>query len=625
MKKLMSVILCVFMTLALSVNMFAAAAPTTPTWTRETTYKVDISDPAVSTQLVSAGDTFSVSFRLNSNAFVTVSDGTNEYATNPFWDNSAKMSVTVGGAGFTLAGSLAEQQVSAGPNVISILTDKNMEEGRHQLTLTVTCTPRDGSPVTATQTFNIDIEASSVELDEDPEAPAFTMTGASIPEGKGKSNLSTKLSVSFKNTGLVDVTDVKATISNLGELVLNTYTDTVELGDVASGDTFKVTFPIKFPEYPTAQTTAVITLTYKDGLGNEYTTPYNVFLQAKAKEKPQEVGEKTLKPKVIVSNYSVDVEKIVSGEEFTLTFVLKNTSHDKDVMNMTVDVNTSSSGSSGSSGQGSQPETVFSPIDGTTSFYTEKLDKDGEIEYTIKLKTSASAGAKSYPIDINYEFEYDLGGTYGDGADSMTINLPVTQPIKFELMEWTPPTECPIDGTTISFQYINKSKNTMNNLAVSVIGDFTMSTQFIGSLEASMMDFFNGTIVPVEGAKVGDTLKGTLLFTFEDASSNEQKVEYPIEATITESMGGAGGAPGMMGGGDMMFDPGMGGEMVEPGPGMPGGDMPVDGEGTEGGMSPILKWGLIIGVPVVVLIVIIIIVVAVKKRKAKLLEDDDDE
>jgi len=68
----------------------------------------------------------------------------------------------------------------------------------------------------------------------------------------------------------------------------------------------------------------------------------------------------------------------------------------------------------------------------------------------------------------------------------------------------------------------------------------------------------------------------------------------------------------------------VGGDMMEPG--MPGGEMPVDGEGVDqGGMSPALKWGLIIGVPVVVLIVIIIIVVAVKKRKAKLLEDDDDE
>ena len=406
---------------------------------------------------------------------------------------------------------------------------------------------------------------------------------------------------------------------------MNTYTDTVEIGDVARGDTFKATFPIKFPEYPTAQTTTVVTLKYKDGLGNEYSTDYNVFLQAKAKEKPQEVGEKTLEPKVIVSNYSVDVEKIVSGEEFTLTFVLKNTSHDKDVMNMTVDVNTSSSGSSGSGGQGSTPETVFSPIDGTTSFYTERLDKDGEIEYVIKLKTSASAGAKSYPIQIEYDFQYEANESYvSSNGNSMTINLPVTQPIKFELMEWNPPTECPIDGTAISFQYFNKSKNPMTNLAVSVEGDFTMSTQYVGTLNASSYDFFNGTIVPAEGAKVGDTKKGLLVFTFEDASSNEQRVEYPIEATITEAAGGAQGDPGMMGG-DMAFDPGMvGGDMMEPG--MPGGEMPVDGEGVDqGGMSPALKWGLIIGVPVVVLIVIIIIVVAVKKRKAKLLEDDDDE
>ncbi len=626
MKKIMSVFMCVVMAFALAVNVFAAENPSTQMPVPKTSYSVEINNPAVSTQQVLAGETFNVSFRLDSNAYVSFTDSAgNEYPGSVYWDNNAKMSVTVSGTGFTLAGSLAEQQVVRGLNSITVLSDKNMEEGRHQLVMTVTCTPKDGAPVSATQTFNIDVEASFIEIDDgNPIVPKITMTGASIPEGRGKSNLSTKLSVSFKNSGDIDITDVTATISAFNDLSLNTYTDTVQLGSLAVGDTAKATFPVKFPEYPAGQSSAMVTLKYKDALGKEYSTDYNVFIQTREKEKPEVTGEKSLEPKVIVSNYTVDVEKIISGEQFTLTFVLKNTSHDKDVMNMTVDVNTSSSGSSGSNGQNSAPETVFSPIDGTTSFYTEKLEKDGEIEYTIKLKTSASAGAKSYPIQIEYDFQYEANESYtSSNGNSMTINLPVTQPIKFELMEWNPPTECPIDGTAISFQYFNKSKNPMTNLAVSVEGDFTMSTQYVGTLNASSYDFFSGTIVPVEGSNVGDTKKGVLVFTFEDASSNEQRVEYPIEAVITEAAGNVGGDPGMMGG-DMAFDPGMmGGDMMDPG--MMGGDMPANGDGAEGGMSPALKWGLIIGVPVVVLIVIIIIVVVVKKRKARLLDDDDDE
>ena len=144
MKKIMSVFMCVIMALTLAVNMFAAEGATV-TWTRRTTYAVDIVNPVVSSQQVMAGDTFNVSFRLDSNAFITMSDGTNDYQGYAFWDNSAKMSATVSGAGFTLAGSLAEQDVSAGNNIISVLADKNMEEGRHQLVLTVTCTPKDGA------------------------------------------------------------------------------------------------------------------------------------------------------------------------------------------------------------------------------------------------------------------------------------------------------------------------------------------------------------------------------------------------------------------------------------------------------------------------------------------------
>ena len=615
MKKLLAVVLCLLVAMGtLSANMFAAQNTDTDTDDTPSTpqtpvvvidHDVSILNPTVSAQTINAGDVFYIGFTLNGNSTLTY-DG----YTNPFhWDSSVRTTVSVSGNGFTLAGSLAEQELFNGYNSVAILSDESLETGRYTVTLTVTC----GS-ATDSRSFNIDVENSTVTLDESKDVPSFILAGASIPQGKGSSKLSTTLDINLKNPTNFRASDVEVTLSNLGDLVLNTYTDTVSIGDVAGGETVKASFPIIFPEYPAAQSSVMVTVTYKDNAGAEHTDSFNVFLQAKEKDKDSApVDTSTLTPKVIVSNYSTDVEKIVSGDEFVLTFVLKNTSLDKDVKNMTVDVIPGSDGSSGSSNGA-----IFSPIDGTTSFYTAQLDKDGELEYSIKLKTSASAGARSYPITIRYSFEYENSGQYAQGNGSMDINLPVTQPIKFELMEWYPPTECyGADGCTISFQYFNKSKNPMTNLAVSVEGDFSMPTQYVGTLAASSYDFFSGTIIPNDPSAVGETKTAILVFTFEDASSNEQRVEYPFDVLICESMATD---PGM--GGDVIGGDGMGGDIaVDPGmPGM-GEEIPA-----EGGMPNWAKYLLYVGVPVIAVAVIIVVVIVVKKRKAaKVLEDDDDE
>lgn len=613
MKKLLAVVLCLLVAMGtLSANMFAAQNTDTDTDDTPSTpqtpvvvidHDVSILNPTVSAQTINAGDVFYIGFTLNGNSTLTY-DG----YTNPFhWDSSVRTTVSVSGNGFTLAGSLAEQELFNGYNSVAILSDESLETGRYTVTLTVTC----GS-ATDSRSFNIDVENSTVTLDESKDVPSFILAGASIPQGKGKSELSTKLNIELKNPTNYTARDVEVSISNLGDIVLNTYTDTVSMGNVAGNGSVTASFPIIFPEFPTAQSTVTVTVKYKDAAGNESTQSYNVFIQSDVNESEASSGA-FLTPKVIVSNYTTDVENIVSGEEFELTFVLKNTSPDKDLLNMTVKVNLNSSTT------GTSSEAVFSPIDGTTSFYTAKLDKNGELEYSIKLKTSASAGAKTYPIEISYEFQYEdgKGGYTSSPLENIEINLPVTQPIKFELMEWYPPTECyGADGCTISFQYFNKSKNPMTNLAVSVEGDFSMPTQYVGTLAASSYDFFSGTIIPNDPSAVGETKTAILVFTFEDASSNEQRVEYPFDVLICESMATD---PGM--GGDVIGGDGMGGDIAVD-PGMPG----MTDDTVSEGLPTWAKYLIYIGAPVLVIAVIVVIVVVVKKkRKAALLADDDDD
>lgn len=584
----------------LNIDVVGRTDPITP----EDNGEVYLSVTSVPNGSVTAGESFNVGFTSNIGGIYSYNYGY----------GYGRGTVTVSGTGFSLAGSLAEQDINSGNSSVSVLADSSLDSGRYQMTLTVTYTVN-GEKYSASKTLNIDVVGAKQQedVDESKDAANFKLSSATIPEKIGRSELSTTLKLTFKNDSKFDAESVKVRIGGLGDIILNTFTDVADAGSVKAGDSITASFPIKFPEFPKAQSALTAEVIFDTAAG-EKTQSFNIYLQAKEKSKEEASPESAaLKPKVIVKNYSVDVENVTSGEEFTLSFTLENTSAEKDLRNMTVNITPKSPSST--NGQSSGP--VFSFIDGASSFYTPLLEKSSTKEYTIRLKCSASAGAGSYPIGISFDFEYANAGGYSSGSGDMDVNLPVVQPIKFELMEWTPPTECGPDGTSISFQYFNKSRNPMTSLSIAVEGDFTMPAQYVGTLAASSFDQFYGTITPNEDAKVGDTKTAILVFTFEDAAGNEGRLEYPFDVTVSESSGG-----------DMMGDEMMGGMMGGDMPIMddfmdPG--MPVDGEGIDGEKAGLPTWAKI-GIPAVVVIAAIIAAVVISKKvKAKReLEDDED-
>ena len=546
---------------------------------------------------VYAGDTFGISFSAYLSAVYNVTGATQGV-------------LSVSGEGFSLAGSLAEQNIVSGTNTATLLVDKKVETGRHQITLTVTFTVG-AEKYTASRSLNIDVINTNAteEVDESKDNASFKLASASIPEKSGKKNLATKLSLAFENTTEFTATNVKITLSTLDEVLLNTYTDTVDVGEVEGGHRINATFPIKFPEkIVKPQQKLGFTVSYDSPAGHQEEN-FNVYIQSTVtpEEETSEAETASLTPRVIISQYSVDVDEVISGEVFTLSFILKNTSAEKDLRNMKIDVTPMASESSSAAGTSSGP--VFSFTDGTSSFYTDILEKNGTLEYSIKLKCSASAGAGTYPIMISYKFEYAEGKGYMTGDDSMSINIPVKQPVKFDLLDWVPPTECGLEGTTISFQYFNKSRNPMTNLTISMEGDFTMPPQSVATLNASNADYFTGNITPKEGAQVGDVLHAILVFTFEDAAGEEQRKEETFDVNIIES------AP-------VEEDFGMW-DAVDPGIMYDENGMPITGENVEERGLPLwAKIAIPAGAAVVVIGGTVAVVKKVKKKKSA--EDDEE-
>ncbi len=113
MKKIVSIMLSLLLVVSiLPLGVFAdedseddTTVNNTPTIT--TTYGVTIQNPTVSSQSISAGDTFTIGFNLSSNASVNYeyTYGTYSYTT---WDSTAQTTASISGSGFSFSGYLAE-------------------------------------------------------------------------------------------------------------------------------------------------------------------------------------------------------------------------------------------------------------------------------------------------------------------------------------------------------------------------------------------------------------------------------------------------------------------------------------------------------------------------------------
>lgn len=330
---------------------------------------------------------------------------------------------------------------------------------------------------------------------------------------------------------------------------------------------------------------------------------YPTALYAQVKRSPDAEGSKDgSTPRIIVSKYSIDVEEIKAGKSFTLDFTLENTSA-MSVGNMKVTVGSAVVTGTGSQAGGSSSGEVFFPAEGSNSFFIEKLASKSSVSKKIKLMAKMDVEPGVYPVQLELEYE-------GDGAKQFKTNesiaFPVSQEQRLEVVGLNISPAGMVDAPIpVNFQYINKGKSTINNVSITVDGEFTMDggDVFIGNLTAGYNDYFDNSITP----KKEGSQKGAIVLQYEDSQGNPKEMRN--EFTVEVAAGGGISADGGMGigGGTGMMPTPPDGMMMDP---------------ETGEMIPIKKGGialwLIISIAVAVLLVAGGVFLFIrKKRKAK--------
>ena len=255
-----------------------------------------------------------------------------------------------------------------------------------------------------------------------------------------------------------------------------------------------------------------IYVTITDGKSNQVTQP------------APEVA--TAEPVVYISNRVVQPDKVMAGEEFTLTVTLKNSLATKSVKNMLVKIDTGN--------------LHINLLENTNVFQVDKIPAGGETELTFRLASDASIPAGKY--NLNFTFNYDSSKTLNLSSSGSTI-VEIHQPANMELV--TPRFAQSVTvGETIplSLQVMNMGRDPMYNVrcTVSGFGFAPSNTGYIGTMDAGSsattevelyIIALNASQGNENGSQYGNTV-GTVTLIYEDETGQEYQQETQFETTV---------------------------------------------------------------------------------------------
>jgi len=328
----------------------------------------------------------------------------------------------------------------------------------------------------------------------------LTITNVSIPQTVKTKNDFT-LSFTVKNNGATKAEQLKIE-ADIPDGLLNKTTATFIENSLAAGASkdYKITL---MATDESKDTTYPIKLSVSALEDAEAST---VMQYASVYVKSDSDGSSVKTPRLMVDTYDYGGGYVKTGEEFGLTIGLMNTAG-KELTNIKVTV---------AGGD------TFVPVNGSSSFFVDSISAKGHYSKMIHLRSNNGAEQSTAALTVSMEYEDASGNAY---TAEDTISIPLVQDTRLEVNDVSTPWECYVGSqSSTSVEFYNMGKTTLNNLRVTAEGNFdTMESNsyYVGNMTSGSSDDFSFSFIPRE---VGP-MEGKVIFTYEDASGQEQRLE----------------------------------------------------------------------------------------------------
>lgn len=285
---------------------------------------------------------------------------------------------------------------------------------------------------------------------------------------------------------------------------------------------------------------------------------------------------------LVIKSSSIGKTSVNAGEEFTLSLTIYATTSGKKKVNDVV-VSVSAAGES----------TGVTVASGSSSQYIGSMDPGTSqtVSFPMKALESFTGGVSTITVSVT--------GNGAEGA-STNVSVPIVQPDRFEISR----VECPEilmvgEEDVLSVVFVNKGRNAVNNLTVSLTGTNLANpnqSEYVGNLAGGTE---NSVDFDISGTAAGP-MTGTVTVQYEGNDGQTVTLTQEVGCTIEEAY---------------VDDPGMWDD--------PGMLEPVDTEPQSAGLPLFAK--ILIGVAVVAAVVVAVVVVRKRKAKKAALEAEDED
>ena len=243
-----------------------------------------------------------------------------------------------------------------------------------------------------------------------------------------------------------------------------------------------------------------------------------IIIPAKVK-KTEDVDDGTIDspvPNIIITRFDYGGASVAAGADFNLNFKFKNTSGKLKVENLVATVE----GGEGLTLNGS-----------SNTFYFEKVSAGQEKSISVPMKAARTVTGSAQPVSVSFKYEYVDNSKRTPITSEQKITVPVYQPDRFEISKPTLPVMVYAgEETSLSMNYVNKSKSEISNVEAEISGNIESVTPFqsIGNLEPGK----SGTIVFAVTALDPGEAEFTIKVTYEDGNGDTKTREFPVTLNV---------------------------------------------------------------------------------------------
>ena len=390
--------------------------------------------------------------------------------------------------------------------------------------VTVTWTDAEEAPQTLNFTVPVKVSTYQDETIYDPSDYAYhpVMTaGYSIASETGTivAGKEAKLNITLQNKGTCNLSNCTIQLGGLDRTIsIYNGKDRNLVGSVNANKSATAAFDLWTDETMTSGVYAFpVILTGEDPNGTSHTVSETLYIYVKGTDgetvKPEDPSDLIHTPILMVDKYSQNGTAMAGGT-FTLNLSVLNTAPNT-LYNVKVTV-----GSGGG---------VFVPSGSSNAYYVAEIPAGTNSTKSIQLTVSPDAPQATVPVDISMSYEDVNGNKYGAND---TIAIPVKQETRLVIDDMSPISWAYAgESTSSQIQFYNMGKNTINNLKVSVSGDFNVTknpTLFVGNMASGQSSTFKFTLMPYEGG----IANGVITFTYDDAAGMQQTVEQPFSFEV---------------------------------------------------------------------------------------------